>query len=134
MRIDNTHDLTIGKIYWTYAFISSEGAGNACDQFVYRLAEDIHYHRGPRQLYQSRRVARPDVEPEGAFFAFGFEFGHELGAAVDLDGFDLEVHLGLQLVEEQRSCGSGGAAIGFGDGPFGDRAIGGELPDRTAWA
>jgi len=50
-----------------------------------------------------------------------------------LDRLDPERHLGDELVEE--GCGGlrGRSVIGFGDGPFGDRAIGGEVLDRLGW-
>ena len=56
-----------------------------------------------------------------------FEVGHELGAAVDLDAVDLEGHVGDELVEEGGGEVGGGAACDAGDGPFGDRIVGGEV-------
>ena len=75
--------------------------------------------------------------------AFGFEAGHELGAAVDPDGLDGEGHAGLELVEGEPGpwprwgragpanlgvvCG--GAAPGPGAGPLRDGVAGGEPLD-----
>ncbi len=61
-----------------------------------------------------------------------FELGLELGSAVDLDGLDGEGHVGEHLVEEACGRDCGGAVAGLADGPFGDRAIGGEVLDGLA--
>ena len=62
--------------------------------------------------------------------AGGFELGHELASAVDLDGLHREGHVGCDFVEQ--ACGGlgCGAVERFGDGPFGDRIVGGEVLDR----
>ena len=65
---------------------------------------------------------RQHVELDVALLAGGFKFGHELGAAVDLDGLDGERHFGLKLGEEESRGFGGGAVSRLGNGPFGDRA------------
>ena len=49
-----------------------------------------------------RRLGREDEEPEALFLAGVLEFGHKLGAFVDLDRFHGEGRLGGDLVEEDR--------------------------------
>lgn len=56
------------------------------------------------------RPGRQDVELEALGLAGVLELGHELGAAIDLDGADREGQFGEQLVEEA----GGGAAVPFG--------------------
>lgn len=46
------------------------------------------------------RSWRQHVEGNVARLADGLEFGHELRAAVDLDGLDRPWHVGFDLVEE----------------------------------
>ena len=66
-----------------------------------------------------RRVRRQDVEWDGLCGARLLELGHELGAAVDLYGFDGPRHFGGDLVEEVGGIAGGGVAIGLGHGPLG---------------
>jgi hypothetical protein len=49
-----------------------------------------------------RRPGREDEQPLGPFLADVLEFGHELGACVNLDGFHGKGHFGDDLVEEDR--------------------------------
>jgi hypothetical protein len=58
-----------------------------------------------------------------------FELGHELGTSIDLDGFDGERHVSQHLVEEECRRSEGRAVESFGDGPFGDRIVGGGVLD-----
>jgi hypothetical protein len=81
-----------------------------------------------------RALGRQHVEGEALFLAGALEVGHELGTAVDLDGFDLERHVGDELVEEGAGEVGGCAAGDPGDGPFGDRIISGEVLDRLVGA
>ncbi len=75
---------------------------------------------------------REFVEDQALVGAGLFELGLELGAAVDLDGLHREGHFGQHLVEEQAGGSGGGAVGGLGDGPFGDRIVGGEVFDGLA--
>src|SRR5215216_21265 len=52
---------------------------------------------GSIELWRSRRQ---DIERDLLFLAGGLELGHELGAAVDLDGLDGPGHFGGDLFEE----------------------------------
>ena len=44
----------------------------------------------------------------------------------------LRGHVGRKLVEEHGGGGGGGAVVGLGDGPLGDRIVGGEVLDVLA--
>ena len=79
-----------------------------------------------------RHAWRQHVELDVFGFAGGFELGHEFGAAVDLDGFKREGQIGLELVEEQRRGRGRGAIVCLAHGPFGDRAVAGEMSDGLA--
>jgi hypothetical protein len=74
-----------------------------------------------------RRLGREDEEPEALFLTGVLEFGHELGTSVDLDRLHGEGRLDDDLVEEDRGRDGGCPAEGLGDGPFGDRVVGGEV-------
>jgi len=56
---------------------------------------------------------RQDEEVESLALAGLFEFGHEVGPAVDLDAVDLERHVGDDAVEE----GGGGVRLRGPPGP-----------------
>ena len=75
------------------------------------------------------RTGREFEQVDAAALAFGLEVGLELGAAIDLDGFDGEGHVGLELVEEALGVVCGGASPGLGAGPLCDGVMGGELLD-----
>ena len=81
---------------------------------------------------ESGRSGRQDIERQVAFGAGLFELGHELRAAVDLDGFDGVGHLVEDLIEEGGGVAGGGLFAGSGDGPFGAWVIGVELFDGHA--
>ena len=78
------------------------------------------------------RTGREFEQVDAAALAFGLEVGLELGASVDLDGFDGEGHVGLELVEEALCVVCGGASPGLGAGPLYDGVMGGELLDGRA--
>ena len=78
------------------------------------------------------RARRQDVERDALLLAGGLELGHELRAAVDLDGGELEGQLGDELVEEAGGGGGGGAMRGHGDAPAREPVDGGELLDALA--
>src|SRR5215207_1320274 len=59
------------------------------------------------------RSRRQDIESEVLFGAGLFEFGHELGSAIDLDRLHREGHLGDELVEEDGGGLGGGAVEGL---------------------
>ena len=69
---------------------------------------------------------REDEEWELEVAACGFELGHELGAAVDLDGLDPGV-LGEQRFEESAGVAGGGAGEDEAEHELGGRADGAEL-------
>ena len=75
---------------------------------------------------------RQDVEREVFVGAGLLELGHELGAAVDLDGFDGVGHLEENLVEKAGGVPGGGLFAGSGDGPFGEGIVGVEVLDGHA--
>ena len=66
---------------------------------------------------------------DAAALAFGLEVGLEPGAATDLDGFDGEGRVGLELVEEAPGVVCGCASPGLGAGPLCDGVMAGELLD-----
>lgn len=72
------------------------------------------------------RSGRQDVAGEALVLGGLLELGHELGAAVDLNGLDGKQLIGGDLVEEAGG-GLGGDAFRR---PFGDRIVGGEVSDR----
>ena len=69
---------------------------------------------------------REDEKWELEVSACGFELGHELGAAVDLDGLDPGV-LGEQRFEESAGVAGGGAGEDEAEHELGGRADGAEL-------
>ena len=78
------------------------------------------------------RPRREDVEGQVLVGAGLLELGHELGASVDLDGFDGIGHLHEDGVEELGGGFCGGPCAGPGDGPFGERIVGVEVLDGDA--
>ena len=78
------------------------------------------------------RPRREDVEGQVLVGAGLLELGHELGASVDLDGFDGIGHLHEDGVEELGGVFCGGPCAGPGDGPFGERIVGVEVLDGDA--
>jgi hypothetical protein len=75
----------------------------------------------PGRAIEFGRSGRQDEQPDAALGAGGLELGHELAAAVDLDGVERERQLGREPVEEQLGGLGGGAVERGGDGPPGDR-------------
>jgi len=75
---------------------------------------------------------RQDVEGQVFVGAGLFELGHELQAAVDLDGFDGVGHLEEDLVEEAGGVPGGGLFARSGDGLFGEGIVGVEVLDGHA--
>ena len=62
----------------------------------------------------------------------GIEVGLEPGASIDLDGFDGEGHVRLELVEEAPGVVCGCASPGLCAGPLCDGVMGGELLDSVS--
>src|SRR5437763_2966571 len=56
---------------------------------------------------------RQEEELDGVLLAGVLELGHELRAAVNLNGVDLEGHVGKELVEEYGGRGCGGTGVGL---------------------
>ena len=81
-----------------------------------------------------RAARRQDVEGDVERLAGALEVGHELGAAVDLDGLDGERHGVGHGVEEAPGVAGGGAGEDAGGGEPGDRADGAELLEGLAVA
>jgi hypothetical protein len=77
---------------------------------------------------------RGGQEIEGEVFGGAglLELGHELGASVDLNGFDGIGHLFEDSVEEIGCVFGGGPFAGPGDGPFGEGIVGVEMLDGDA--
>src|SRR6201997_2409288 len=84
---------------------------------------------GPIELWRTRRK---EVEGQVLVGAGQLELGHELGASIDLDGFDGNGHLPEDGVEELGGVFGGGPFARLGDGPFGDRIVGVEMLDGDA--
>ena len=78
------------------------------------------------------RARRQDVETRVALGTGGFELGDELGAAVDLNGFQGIGHLLEIFFEKVGDVLGGGAAIRLGDGPFGEGVVSVEVLDGVA--
>jgi hypothetical protein len=78
------------------------------------------------------RPRREDVEGQVPVGAGLLELGHELGASVDLDGFDGIGHLLEDGVEELGGVFGGGPSAWPGDGPLGERIVGIEMLDGDA--
>ncbi len=78
------------------------------------------------------RSGGQDIEGQVFVGAGLLEFGHELGASVDLNGFDGIGHLFEDGVEEIGGVFGVGPFAGPGDGPFGERIVGVEMLDGDA--
>ncbi len=81
---------------------------------------------------QFGRSGRQHIQRDVEFLTGGFELGHELAAAIDLDRLDLERQLLLEILQKARGAKCSGSGIGAHEAQSGGRTGGFELLDRKA--